>query len=349
MKSYGNGWCLEGTATIELLSPYVVNSWLRDQDRLNSITEGWAETGTPHALVALLRTHAALLLGRRRVPWSALRAELPFNAYFRASNVDQLGFQFGYLSIEVGSYEEDEEEDAVEQAAALAEVERRVDDGVHLKQPFSVVLRPPNPGVTRHIAKAVEASKFVDMTVASDIKNALTSRDWEKLGAAITRLSEEFMRHNGRPFDNERELHMLAAAWASLPGVGDAEPLYVDSELRHALTATEGSKSKPFDSFISWQPRDAAEGCFHGVLIEWDFTKEQRALSTMMKKKIKQINDREYVKRVTEFHKRQTQRRVEVVTAIAVVGRVVFPKKMQEWQHEFAVEEQGEYTFGVEV
>jgi len=164
VKSYGNGWCLESTATIELLSPFVVNAWLRDRDRCISITEIWAETGTPHALVALLRTHAALLLGRRRVRWSALCAELPFDAYFSASNVDQLGFQFGYLSIEVGSHEEEEEEeeDAVERAAASAEVERRVDDGVHLKRPsFSVVLRPPNPGVTRHIAKAVEASKFV--------------------------------------------------------------------------------------------------------------------------------------------------------------------------------------------
>jgi len=187
------------------------------------------------------------------------------------------------------------------------------------------------------------------MTVASDIKNALTSRDWEQLRAAITRLSEEFMRHNGRPFDNEREFHMLAAAWASLPVVGDAEPLYVDSELRQALTATEGSKSKSFDSFFSWQPRDAAAGCFHGVLIEWGFTKEQRKLRTMMKEKLEQIKDREYVKRAVEFHKRQTQRRIEVVTAIAVVGRVVWSKETEEWLHEFAAGEQGEYKDNVMV
>lgn len=80
-------------------------------------------------------------------------------------------------------------------------------------------------------------------------------------------------------------------------------------------------------SFVSWQPHDAAAGSFHGVLIEWGFTREQTALSTMMKKKIKQINDRAYVKRVTDFHKRQPHRRIEVVTAIAVVGRVVLPQR----------------------
>jgi hypothetical protein len=345
VKRHGNGWCLEGTATIELLSPYVVNIWLRDADRLASITEGWAETGTPGALVALLRTHAALLLGPRRVWWSALRAELPFVDYFSASNVDQLGFQFGYLSIAVGSREEGGAENAVV-SASTTEEERRADDDVLLTPSFSVLLRPPNQGVTQHITRAVEASKFVDMTVARDIKNALTRLDWEQLREAITRLSEEFARHNGRPFDNERELHMLAAAWATLPRVGGAEPLFVDNELRQRLTATEGKRSKAFDSFFSWQPRDAPAGCFHAVLVEWGFA-NRSAVDTQLKLKIKQIETDEHVKRATEFHRQRTQRRIKVVTAIAVVGRVTLPAGAQELQHEFAVQEQGTYTFDV--
>jgi hypothetical protein len=245
------------------------------------------------ALVAVLKSHSPLLLERQVVKLDRLYEEMPLNEFFSESNVAQLAFQFGYLSIENGSFNASER---------------------------TVILRPPNPGVIKDIQQRIAQSKFLDPDVARQIKKALKASDWASLEQQITRLSREFEAKMKRLFANEAELHSWASTWvAAINDVGD-EPVFVVQELRGRIDGDpEDNREIPrFDSFLYWGTGGADK--HNGVLIEWGFDAgaTEAKLEALVKKKVKQVVDNEYVLRARTFQDRNHQR-VDKVEAIAVV------------------------------
>lgn len=305
VKKFGNGWCLESTSTIETLCPFVVNKWFSEQGSypVFDITLSWARTGMSAALVKMLKSNAPKVLERQRVKLERLFKAMPLEEYFSGTNVAQLAFQFGYLSIEHGSFD-------------LAD--------------RSVILSPPNEGVMKDVQERVRVSEFLDSKVAQQIRKAFVNSDWISLEQEMTHLSQNFELVMKRPFANEAELHSWGSTWvAAVNDIGN-DPLFVAQELRGPVPGDPDGRVAHSDSFLYWR---TGMDTRHGVLVEWGFNADATStqLRTHAEKKMKQIVDNKYVLRAKNYQGSIGQPVAKVEAVAVVVGKnhscVVIPGK----------------------
>jgi hypothetical protein len=248
-----------------------------------------------------------------------------FEAFFTIDNIEQLGFQYGYLSIK----------------------EKLKLDGQELLR-----LAPPNKGVVQDIHEHIKASVFVDTGMASTIRGAVTKIGQlhhgkvqaaeEELQKALTEFARNFKDLNGRRFASEDELRLLVSSWATFPAdVGIPHPLQVVTEVGVPLSAEEG-RAKRFDSLFHWLPR--GEDCSRAVLVEWGLAKEDgKKLDTLVKEKVKQIRDNSYVDRALKFHNSYLTGKLGHLVAVAIGC-----KFQQDGSVEFAVKVEGQYHIDAE-
>jgi hypothetical protein len=293
LKRFGNGWCLEPTSSVQAFSPFVVNSWLHPDRGMAPLAGIWTDTGKATALVNLLKSHAPQLLETRCIKYDRLYKQTEFEDYFSESNIDQLAFQFGYLSVEHGSFN---------------------------TKDATVVLGPPNEGVVLDVQECITKAQILNSDVALQIKGALQACDWNKLQLAITDLSKEFQSKMNRPFDNEAELHTWGTTWvAAINNVGNGFPLFVAQELRVRLEGESTDKRvRPrLDSLVYWE---TSTNTRRGVLIEWgvDAGISDAKLEAFADVKLEQIKGKRYVERAQKFQ-RENNMPIDDLVAVAVV------------------------------
>ena len=284
VRRIGNGWCLDSDASVELFSPYVVTSWLARPKPANK-AEKWTGTGKPKGLIQLLKTRAPELLEDRIVTVSDLRSGRDVSDYYSPRNVAQLAFHYGYMSIKAGSQDDSDAE-------------------------TTVMLTVPNDAVRADIERAVVDTATVDQDIAGQLGMALRAFDFAGFKSGLNALVESFCRAHGRPFANESELHSWGALWVTAVQRMTASPLFTVPEVLVALDSdavTRPGRATPrIDSTFYWVNGDGKYCC---VVIEWGISKAELrnertdtcAVDTLVKEKLKQLEDRKYVDRARQW------------------------------------------------
>jgi hypothetical protein len=289
VRSIGNGWCLDTEASVELFSPYVVTSWLADP-KPAAIAERWTETGKSRALILLLQARAPELLEDRLVAVSDLRNGRAVGDYYAPRNVAQLAFHYGYMSVKAGS-----RSDGADGCA-------------------TVRLSVPNDAVRADIISSVAENATVNQGIAAQLGRALQTFDFAAFESGLSALVVDFHRAHGRPFTNEIELHSWGALWVTAVQRLNSSPLWTVPEVLIALdsdSVTRPDRATPrIDSTFFWVDAHGKNCC---VVIEWGIDKavlkSKRENTTVLDKfaeqKLKQLEDREYVKRATTWMEMQ--------------------------------------------
>jgi len=272
LKTRGNGWCLDYTGQIELFSPFVVNSWL-GAPNLFKIERAWIASGEPAALVQAVRARAPELLERRVCTLDELTRQMRFAEYFHPSNLSQLAFQFGYLSIRARSW--------------------RGNAG-------TLELQPPNDTIRRHVADAVAICTEVNREIANRIGDAIRESDWSEFREGIAALAADFKRAFGRPFENERELHSWGATWVTThQPIAGAAPIRSIAELRHAIDEKNLKTVPKLDTMYHFARPDGRVGV---LVVDWGIAHSKTgSLRHTTEKKAKQIRCNNYLERGVEF------------------------------------------------
>lgn len=301
IRDIGNGWCLDDNASIELFSPYVVTSWLADPKGTDEAAK-WTETGTPQALVRLLKTRAPELLEDWVVTTSDLRRGREVEDYYSAKNIAQLAFHYGYMSIRARS-----------------------------RSGTTVVLTVPNDAVRADIERAVVECATVSATIANELAAALRAFDVRAFENGLSKLVLAFYEAHGRPFANESELHSWGALWVTSVQRVTSSSVWTVPEVLVALDADvalrAGRATPRIDSTFYWRDADGKLCCF---VIEWGIGKDElqkkrkdtKRVDSLAETKLKQLEDRSYVDRAMKWMAKQgfegLEKGVNVMAAAAV-------------------------------